>query len=132
MATIGESGDTVQFTEYISKNLALYKMRNGYELSPKAAAHFTRKNLAEYLRSRTPYHVNLFVAGYDENEGGELHYIDYLANAKSVNYAGHGYGGMFCASIFDRYHHPSKFLYIKHFTFILNVQLFFLTRNNTR
>lgn len=110
MATIGQSGDTVQFTEYISKNLALYKMRNGYELSPKAAAHFTRKNLAEYLRSRTPYNVNLFVAGYDEQEGGELHYIDYLANAKSVKYAGHGYGGMFCASIFDRYHHPSKFL----------------------
>lgn len=109
MATIGEAGDTVQFTEYISKNLALYKMRNGYELSPAAAAHFTRKNLAEYLRSRTPFNVNLFVAGYDEQEGGELHYIDYLANAKSVNYAGHGYGGMFCASIFDRYHHPSKF-----------------------
>lgn len=108
MATIGESGDTDQFTQYISKNLALYRMRNGYELSPKAAAHFTRKNLAEYLRSRTPYHVNLFVAGYDEKEGGELHYIDYLANAKSVNYGGHGYGGMFCASIFDRYHHPSE------------------------
>lgn len=109
MATIGESGDTDQFTQYISKNLALYRMRNGYELSPKAASHFTRKNLAEYLRSRTPYHVNLFVAGYDEKEGGELHYIDYLANAKSLEYGGHGYGGMFCASIFDRYHHPSKF-----------------------
>lgn len=109
MATIGESGDTDQFTQYISKNLALYRMRNGYELTPKAAAHFTRKNLAEYLRSRTPYHVNLFVAGYDEKEGGELHYIDYLANAKSLEYGGHGYGGMFCASIFDRYHHPSEF-----------------------
>lgn len=108
MATIGESGDTVQFTEYIAKNLALYKMRNGYELTPRAAAHFTRKNLADYLRSRTPYHVNLFVAGYDATEGPELHYIDYLSNAKSVNYAGHGYGGMFCASIFDRYHHESK------------------------
>lgn len=62
-ATIGESGDTVQFTEFISKNIALYKMRNGYDLSPKCAAHFTRKNLADYLRSRTPYQVNLFVAG---------------------------------------------------------------------
>lgn len=63
-ATIGESGDTVQFTEFISKNIALYKMCNGYDLSPKCAAHFTRKNLADYLRSRTPYQVNLFVAGY--------------------------------------------------------------------
>ena len=26
MATIGESGDTEQFTEFISKNIALYKM----------------------------------------------------------------------------------------------------------
>jgi len=107
MATIGESGDTIQFTEYIAKNILLYRMRNGYELSPKSAAHFTRKNLAEYLRTRTPYHVNLFVAGYDEEEGPELHYIDYLANARSVPYAGQGYGGMFCNSIFDRYYHEN-------------------------
>uniref|UniRef100_A0A6B2E664 Proteasome subunit beta n=1 Tax=Phlebotomus kandelakii TaxID=1109342 RepID=A0A6B2E664_9DIPT len=107
MATTGESGDTVQFTEYIAKNIALYKMRNGYELGPKAAAHFTRKNLADCLRSRSPYFVNLLVAGYDEKEGSELHFIDYLANAKSVNYAGHGYGGMFCASIFDRYYNSN-------------------------
>uniref|UniRef100_A0A0K8TSM5 Proteasome subunit beta n=1 Tax=Tabanus bromius TaxID=304241 RepID=A0A0K8TSM5_TABBR len=107
MATIGEAGDTVQFTEYIAKNIALYKMRNGYDLSPKAAAHFTRRNLADYLRSRTPYFVNMFVAGYDEKEGAELQYIDYLANAKSVKYGGQGYGGMFCASIFDRYHHDA-------------------------
>lgn len=112
MATIGQSGDTDQFSEYISKNLALYKMRNGYELGPKSAAHFTRKNLADYLRSRTPYHVNLFVCGYNEKDGPELHYIDYLANALSVNYAGQGYGGLFCASIFDRYHHSSEHYYI--------------------
>lgn len=60
---MGESGDTVQFTEFISKNIALYKMRNNYELSPKEAAHFTRKNLADYLRSRTPYQVNMMIAG---------------------------------------------------------------------
>lgn len=108
IAAIGDTGDAIQFTEYISKNLALYKMRNGYELGPRSAAHFTRKNLADYLRSQTPYHVNLFVAGYDEKEGSELHYIDYIANAKSLNYAGQGYGGIFAASIFDRYWHPSK------------------------
>lgn len=63
MGTIGAAGDTIQFTEYIAKNIALYKMCNGYELGPKAAAHFTRKNLADYLRSRTAYNVNLLVAG---------------------------------------------------------------------
>ena len=79
MAVSGESGDTTQFAEYIAKNIALYKMRNGweikfcqkekrsppaikvlnkelmffprYELSPSAAANFTRRNLADYLRS---------------------------------------------------------------------------------
>lgn len=52
MAVCGESGDTVQFAEYIAKNIQLYKMRNGYELSPKEAANFTRRNLAEALRSK--------------------------------------------------------------------------------
>lgn len=52
MAISGESGDTTQFAEYIAKNIQLYKMRNGYELSPSAAANFTRRNLADYLRSR--------------------------------------------------------------------------------
>lgn len=41
---------------------------------------------------------------FDKTDGSELHYIDYLANAKSVEYAGQGYGGLFCASILDRYH----------------------------
>ncbi|XP_035915438.1 proteasome subunit beta type-2-like [Anopheles stephensi] len=105
MATMGEAGDRVQFTEYISKNILLYRMRNGYELGPKAAAHFTRRNLADYLRSRTPYHVNILVGGYDEVDGPQLHYIDYLANSLPVKHAAHGYGGMFVNSIFDRYHH---------------------------
>lgn len=47
------------------------------------------------------------IFSYDPKEGPELHYIDYLANAKSVKYAGQGYGGMFCASIFDRYHYDN-------------------------
>lgn len=52
MGVVGDSGDTTQFAEYIAKNIQLYKMRNGYELGPTAAANFTRRNLAEYLRSR--------------------------------------------------------------------------------
>ncbi|XP_053960996.1 probable proteasome subunit beta type-2 [Anastrepha obliqua] len=102
-ATMGESGDTVKFTEFISKNIALYKMRNNYELSPKEAAHFTRKNLSDYLRSRTPYQVNMMIAGYDEkSQKSALYFIDYLANSVEVKYSGQGYGAMFCQSIFDR------------------------------
>lgn len=52
MLVCGDNGDCLQFSEYMAKNIQLYKMRNGYELSPDAAANFTRRNLAESLRSR--------------------------------------------------------------------------------
>ena len=94
MAVSGESGDTNQFAEYIQKNIQLYKMRNGYELSPSAAANFTRRNLADYLRSRTPYQVNLLIAGFDSETGKpELYFMDYLASMIKVEYAiaGHNY-----------------------------------------
>ncbi|CAH0550464.1 unnamed protein product [Brassicogethes aeneus] len=102
MAVSGESGDTTQFAEYISKNIQLYKMRNTYELSPLEAANFTRRNLADALRSRSPYHVNLLLAGYDEIRGPQLYYMDYLASMAKVKYAAHGYGGYFSLSIMDR------------------------------
>lgn len=51
MGITGESGDTTQFAEFIAKNIQLYKMRHGYELAPAAAANFTRKTLAQHLRS---------------------------------------------------------------------------------
>jgi len=50
MSVCGESGDASQFSEYIQKNLQLYKMRNGYEISTSGMAHFTRKALADALR----------------------------------------------------------------------------------
>uniref|UniRef100_A0A673HUA5 Proteasome subunit beta n=1 Tax=Sinocyclocheilus rhinocerous TaxID=307959 RepID=A0A673HUA5_9TELE len=103
---VGEAGDTVQFAEYIQKNVQLYKMRNGYELSPAAAANFTRKNLADYLRSRTPYHVNLLLAGYDETDGPGLYYMDYLSALAKAPFAAHGYGAFLTLSILDRYYRP--------------------------
>ena len=57
MTAVGESGDTNQFAEFITKNIQLYKMQNGYELSPSGAANFTRRNLADYLRSRVRNHL---------------------------------------------------------------------------
>ncbi|CAD7688938.1 unnamed protein product [Nyctereutes procyonoides] len=64
---VGEPGDTVQFAEYIQKNVQLYKIR-------------------------TPYHVNLLLAGYDEHEGPALYYMDYLAALAKAPFAAHGYG----------------------------------------
>lgn len=64
MGVIGDLGDTTQFAEYISKNIQLYKMRNGYELGPTAAANFTRRNLAEYLRSRVSWTSDFSIGPY--------------------------------------------------------------------
>lgn len=60
MAIAGEAGDTTQFAEYIAKNVQLYKMRNNYELSPKEASHFTRRILADNLRTRVCILLNFY------------------------------------------------------------------------
>lgn len=53
MAYSGEPGDTVNFAQYIQRNVQLYTIRNdGLQLSTKEAAHFARRELANSLRSR--------------------------------------------------------------------------------
>ncbi|CAH8669233.1 unnamed protein product [Heterobilharzia americana] len=105
-AVCGESGDTSQFSEYIQQNMQLYEIRNGYELTPSAAANFTRNNMAESLRSRSPYFVNMLIAGYDSQTGPELYFLDYLASLVKVPFAVHGYGSLVTLSILDRMHRP--------------------------
>ncbi|KAI8437988.1 hypothetical protein MSG28_010646 [Choristoneura fumiferana] len=41
-----------------------------------------------------PYKVNLLIGGYDEKEGGQLYYIDFLAACVKVPYATHGFGAL--------------------------------------
>ena len=102
MAAFGEGGDPVQFCEYIEKNLKLYKMRNNYELSPNAAAHFARRELALSLRSRDSYVVMLLVGGWTPEDGGYLASIDYIGNQFEADYLSHGLGGRFTTSILDQ------------------------------
>ncbi|CAG8548911.1 7628_t:CDS:2 [Paraglomus brasilianum] len=103
----GESGDTVQFAEFIQRNVRLYEIRNGVELSTKSAATFTRRELADNLRSRKQYSVNLILAGYDlTTELPSLYQLDYLGSSVSAPFAAHGYAAHFLFSIFDRYHRP--------------------------
>ena len=107
MVVCGEAGDTVYFGEYIQKNVTLYRMRNGYSLSPHAAANFTRKELAESVRSRTPKVVNLLLGGYDTQQSKtHLYYLDYLGTLADVPYGAHGYGSYFVLGILDRFHRP--------------------------
>nr|KAJ3422721.1 radical S-adenosyl methionine domain-containing protein 1 [Polyrhizophydium stewartii] len=100
----GESGDTVQFAEYIQRNVRLYGIRHSIELSPNAVASFTRREMAESLRSRNPYHVNVLIAGVSPKTGvPELYWIDYISNMCKLNFAAHGYASYFCLSTMDRY-----------------------------
>lgn len=50
--------------------------------------------------------VNFLLAGYDEQTGPALYWMDYLASMLKTPFATHGYGGMFAISIMDRHHRP--------------------------
>ncbi|XP_031475650.1 proteasome subunit beta type-2-A-like [Nymphaea colorata] len=101
---MGASGDMVQFTEYIQKNVHLYQFRNGIPLTTAAAANFTRGELATALR-KNPYFVNILLAGYDKETGPSLYYIDYIATLHKIQKGAFGYGSYFCLSMMDRHYH---------------------------
>ncbi|KAK9869037.1 hypothetical protein WJX84_005186 [Apatococcus fuscideae] len=104
MATSGEPGDRVMFSEYIMANVRLYALRFGASLSTKAVANFTRSEMAKALRQK-PYQTNLLIAGFDEGTGPSLYWMDYLATMHSMNIAGTGYGSYFVLSMFDKLWH---------------------------
>ncbi|EJD41521.1 proteasome component Pre1 [Auricularia subglabra TFB-10046 SS5] len=111
MTYSGEPGDTVQFAEYVERNLRLYQIRNHHALRPHSAASWIRRTLADSLRSRSPYSVNLLVGGYDTSEHQpHLYWIDYLGTMATVPFAAHGYGSYFALSLLDRYHNPDASL----------------------
>ncbi|GAA5967748.1 hypothetical protein JCM11641_005754 [Rhodosporidiobolus odoratus] len=107
MAYSGEPGDTVQFAEYVERNLRLYQIRNHIPLRPPSAASWVRTQIAESLRSRKPYSVNLLLGGFDPTSSTpSLYWIDYLGTLGTVPYAAHGYGAYFALSTMDRWHNP--------------------------
>lgn len=107
MAYAGESGDAVAFSEYAQKNIKLLSIKNDKDLFPGEAAHFTRRLLADSLRSRDAYQVNLLVGGFNSHSAKpQLFWIDYLASMVAVPFAAHGYGAYFCLSLLDRHFRP--------------------------
>mmetsp|Transcript_4708 Transcript_4708/g.6980 ORF Transcript_4708/g.6980 Transcript_4708/m.6980 type:complete len:202 (+) Transcript_4708:62-667(+) len=104
LAANGENGDRVQFTEYVKKNLSLYKLNQEKSATTHAAAHFIRGELATALRRR-PYNTNLLLAGFDpESNSSSLYFMDYLASMQKVKFGAHGYGAYFSLSLMDKYH----------------------------
>ncbi|EFJ34036.1 hypothetical protein SELMODRAFT_165201 [Selaginella moellendorffii] len=102
MATSGEAGDRVIFSEYIQKNINLYNFRNGIPLSTAAAASFTRNELAVALR-KNPYYVNLMLGGFDKGKGPSLYFMDYIATLHQLEKGAVGYGSYFVLSVMDKY-----------------------------
>jgi hypothetical protein len=102
-AAHAHAGDTTQFAEYVERNVRLYQIRNTYALRPASAAAWVRRALADSLRSRKPYSVNLLLGGYDVAEHApHLYWIDYLGTMAAVPFAAHGYGSYFALSLLDR------------------------------
>ena len=100
-------GDTVQFAEYVERNIRLYQIRNLYPLRPSAAASWIRRSLAESIRSRKPYSVNLLLGGYDTaTHEPHLYWVDYLGTMTEVPFGAHGYGSFFALSLLDRWVSP--------------------------
>lgn len=101
-------GDTIQFAEYIERNIRLYQIRNTYPLRPAAAASWIRRSLAESLRSRKPYSVNLLLGGYDTaTHSPHLYWLDYFGTITEVPFAAHGYGAFFALALLDRCAHSA-------------------------
>ena len=101
MGVSGQNCDSVNFTEFIAKNLKLYELSNdGTKLSINAQANFAREELARALR-KGPYSVNVLLGGYDAKDGASLYWMDYFAALSKVKYGCQGYASNFCLSIMD-------------------------------
>jgi len=106
LACGGPCADRTVFTEYIDKNIALYRLRNGVTLDTAEAAFFTRRQLATALR-KDPKQCDMLMAGYDEAKGdASLYYIDNTSTLMKLSRGAHGYGSYFCNGLLDKLWHP--------------------------
>ena len=85
----------------------LVLLRHHVELRPRAAAAWIRNELANSLRTRNAYQVNLLLGGFDmPSSSPALYWVDYLGTSIEVPFAAHGYGAHFTLSTMDRFHRP--------------------------
>ena len=102
--------------EYIEKNINLYRLKSGVQLTTRAAANFTRyvlfphsrharfrTQLAQFLR-KSPYNVNLIIGGYEPSKGPSLFFMDYLASIHELSRCAHGYAAHFTLGLLDRFY----------------------------
>ena len=105
----GDPADIVQEPEYFQKNLNLYSLKYGVQLSTHAAANYMRGEKSANLR-RGLAAVDMLLGGWDEGEGPSLYFIDYLASMQKLDKGAHGYAGFFCNSLLDAHWKPGMSL----------------------
>ncbi|VDD95537.1 unnamed protein product [Enterobius vermicularis] len=104
MLCIGEDGDVDQFGDWTQRNIQLYKIRYGYEMSPRSCHHWIRRSIANSLRTEDYYTVDTLIGGYDDyKKKAFLGSVDYLGNGVADQpYLFRGFCGRFCYAILDR------------------------------
>ena len=81
------------------------EFRTGFEPGVDATAHFLRSEMAQSLRSRSPFQVNVLMGGYDTIEQqAKLYWMDYLGTLQQVTKGAHGYAGYFVNSVLDQHY----------------------------
>ncbi|KAL6010626.1 Proteasome subunit beta type-2-A [Asimina triloba] len=63
-----------------------------------------RGELATALR-KSPYLVNILMAGYDKETGPSLYYIDYIATLHKIDKGAFGYESYFSLAMMDMHYH---------------------------
>merc|ERR1712154_722698 len=76
--------------------------RNSRSLDNEAIANFTRNTLAQALR-RNPYMTFVIQAGWDEEMGPSLYWMDYFGSLAKPNATAQGLCSYFLLSLFDRH-----------------------------
>lgn len=106
IAMTGEPGDTDQFSRFVQCNFELEKFRDdGWEVSLTRAFHWITWELAQGIRSSSPYAVFPILGGYDLKEKcGKIYWMDYLGTGAEVTYGAHGYGDGLAIGFLDRYY----------------------------
>lgn len=106
MSLTGEPGDCEQFSRFVQCNFELEKFRDdGWEVTLKRAFHWITWELAQDIRSNSPYSVFPLLGGYDSSEKkGKLYWMDYLGTGAEVSYGLHGYGVGMATGFLDRHH----------------------------
>ncbi|KAH8289705.1 hypothetical protein KR054_009576, partial [Drosophila jambulina] len=97
-----------QFKKKILRQLAMFEVSNGYGLTPKAAMHFSRTNLARFKRRDPNNRISIIIGGFDPTSGGpELHCIDNNGMAASVPYVVRGSHPEFCDDLLHVHYKPN-------------------------